>query len=217
MIQVSELHYSTQDGIKVLEDIHLHVERGELIYIVGPASSGKSLLFGLLSTQAAPQRGQILVYGRNVARLSPQRTLELRRRIGFLPQGFMPLPRTVLENVEFKLRALGNFREQAEERAVLALETVGLLREQTTDASDLDSLDRIRLGLALALCDDPLLVLLDDPFNGLDADQQQGICELLDRIHDSRMTVLVAARGPLPALAHERRVVRLVDGRVMEG
>ncbi|MEE8592954.1 MAG: ATP-binding cassette domain-containing protein, partial [Candidatus Bipolaricaulota bacterium] len=62
MIQVSELHFSTEDGVKVLEDIHLHVEQGELMLILGSAASGKSLLLGLLGAQISPQRGQILVH-----------------------------------------------------------------------------------------------------------------------------------------------------------
>ena len=66
MIQVSELHFSTEDGVKVLEDVHLHVDQGELMVILGPAASGKSLLLGLLGAQIPPQRGQILVHGRNV-------------------------------------------------------------------------------------------------------------------------------------------------------
>ena len=61
MIQVSELHFSTEDGVKVLEDIHLRVDQGELMVILGPAASGKSLLLGLLGAQIPPQRGQILV------------------------------------------------------------------------------------------------------------------------------------------------------------
>ena len=111
IIQVSELHFSSDDGIKVLEDIHLRVDRGELLFLVGPAAAGKSVLLGLLATQIPPQRGQILVHGRNIARLSRQKAFELRRRIGFLPQGFVPLPKTVLDNVFFKLRTLGDFRE----------------------------------------------------------------------------------------------------------
>jgi len=214
MVQVSELHFSTEDGIKVLEDVHLHVERGEMIFLLGPAASGKTLLFGLLGAQIPPQHGQILVHGRNITRLGRDRILDLQRRIGFLPQGFQPLRRSVLENVLFKLRALGDFREQAEEKAMLSLERVGLLKEQSTDATDLASIDRVRLGLALATCNDPLLLLLDDLFAGLDASEQEEICRLLEQMHIGNKTILCAARAPLPLCAHRYPLVRIEDGAV---
>ena len=216
MIQVSELHFVTEDGIKVLEDVHLHVEQGELVYIVGPASSGKSLFLGLLGAHVPPQRGQILVHGRNVVRLSPPKRLELRRRIGFLPQGFVPMARTVHETVLFKLRTLGNYREQAEEKAILALETTGLIRQQGISAAELSNLDRIRLGFALAICDTPWLLLVDEPFEGLDASEAAEVCAVIDRVHTGHLTVVAATRGPLPDTARSHRVVTLLDGRVNE-
>jgi cell division transport system ATP-binding protein len=203
-------------GIKVLEDIHLHVARGQFVYLVGPASSGKTLLLGLLGALIPPQRGQILVHGRNVARLSRLKILELQRRIGFLPQGFVPLPRSVLQNVLFKLRMLGNYKEQAEEKGLLALETVGLIREQATDAADLPPIERIKLGLAMALSDSPLLLLLDEPFNGLDQDERESLSGLLNRMHDGRTTIVTATRGPLPRSSAADRIVSLVDGAVIE-
>jgi ABC-type ATPase involved in cell division len=215
MIQVSELHFTTEDGIKVLEDVHLHVDRGDLVYLVGDAAVGKTLLLGLLGAQIPPQQGQILVYGRNVARLSREKSFQLRRQIGFLPQGFVPPSRTTLGNVTFKLRALGDFREQAEEKALVALELVGLLRQQTTEASELSSAERLRLGVALAICDDPLLLLIDDLFDGLGPEDQEQICSLLERIHSRGMTILAAARGPLPVQARGHRVLELVDGKVV--
>ena len=215
MIQVSELHYSTEDGIKILEDVHLHVDRGESIALLGPPSSGKSLLLALLGAVIPPQRGQILVHGRNVARLSRQKILELQRRIGFYPQGFSPLPRPVLDNVMFKLRVLGNVRDQAREKAYVALEAVCMVREQATDTDELSPVERAKLGLALAVCDSPLLLLLDDPFAGLDPAEQEEIGSLVSRFHDGRLTVVVATREPLPRSAAASRTLRLVNGTVV--
>jgi ABC-type ATPase involved in cell division len=216
MIQVSELHFTTEDGVKVLEDVYLHIERGELVFLLGEAAVGKTLLLGLLAAYTPPQQGQILVHGRNVARLSREKALGLRRQIGFVPQGFVPLPRTTLENLLFKLRTLGDFREQAEEKALLALEAVGLLRQQTAGASSLSAVERLRLGIAIAICNDPLLLLVDNPFDGLSPEDQEQICALLERISGRGMTVVAAARGPLPPSARRGRVLELVDGRVVE-
>lgn len=214
MIQVSELHFSTEDGVKVLEDIHLRVDQGELMVVVGPAASGKSLLLGLLGAQIPPQQGQILVHGRNVARLGPDKILALRRRIGVFPQGFVPLPRTVHENVSFKLRALGNYREQAEEKVLYALEATGLIRQQGMDALELSSVDRIRLGIALAICHDPLLLLLDEPFEGLAETEKAELARLISRLSTGHLTILLATRGPVPQGLETSRRVRLLDGMV---
>jgi cell division transport system ATP-binding protein len=215
MVQVSELHFTTDDGIKVLENVHLHLDRGELVYLIGDASAGKTLLLGLLAAQIPPQQGQILVHGRNVARLSREKALQLRRQIGLLPQGFSPSQRTVLGNLTFKLRALGDFREQAEEKALAALELVGLLRHQRTEAAELSAAERLRLGVALSICDDPLLFLIDGAFDGLGPDDQDQICALLERVSDRGTTVLAAGRGPLPSRTARSRVLRLVDGQVV--
>ena len=214
MIQVSELHFSTEDGVKVLEDVHLRVDQGELMVIVGPAASGKSLLLGLLGAQIPPQQGQILVHGRNVARLGPDKILALRRRIGVYPQGFVPLSRTVHDNVIFKLRALGNYREQAEEKVLYALETAGLIRQQGVDALELSSIDRIRLGIALAICHDPLLLLIDEPFEGLAEAEKAEIARLLSRLNTGHLSILLATRGPVPPGMEMSRRVRLLDGMV---
>jgi len=215
MIQVSELHFTTDDGIKVLENVHLHLDRGELVYLLGDASSGKSLLLGLLAAQVPPQQGQILVHGRNLARLSREKALQLRRQIGLLPQGFSPSHRTVSGNLTFKLRALGDFREQAEEKALAALELVGLLRHQRAEAVELSAAERLRLGIALSICDDPLLLLIDGMFDGLGPEDQDQICALLERVSERGTTVLAAARGPLPDRAARFRILRLADGQVV--
>ena len=214
IIQVSELHFECDEGINVLEDIHLRVDRGEMLFLVGPAAAGKSVLLGLLATLIPPQRGQILVQERNIARLSRRKVSELRRRIGYVPQGFAPLPKTVLENVIFKLRTLGDFREQAEEKGLFALEQVGLTAKLANPVAELEPIDRTRLGIALAICNEPLLLLLDEPFGELEPDDRTLLHSLLDQIHSSGLTVVVATRGPLPTATETAcRVVHLFEGR----
>jgi len=215
IIQVSELGFESDDGIKVLEDVHLRVDRGDMLFLVGPAAAGKSVLLGLLATLIPPQRGQILVQGRNIARLSRKRVSEFRRRIGVVPQDFVPLPKTVLENVVFKLRILGDFREQAEEKGLFALEQVGLTAKLASPATELDPLDRMRLGIALAICNEPLLLLLDEPFGELEPDDRPLLISLLEQIHSGGLTVVVTTRGPLPTItAGTSRVVQLLEGRL---
>lgn len=214
MIQVSELHYTTQDGVKVLDDVHLHVDQGDVLIILGAAATGKTLLLGLLSAHIPPQRGQILVHGRNIARIGSDKILSLRRRIGFFPQGFLPLRRTVRENVMFKLRALGYDREQADEKVLFALESVGLIRQQSGDALELSSVDRVRLGIALAICHEPLLLLVDEPFEGLADPEKAEVARLLSRMGNGHLSIVIATRGPVPPGIEDSRRVRLLDGMV---
>jgi ABC-type ATPase involved in cell division len=217
MIQLSELQFLSEDGIKVLDDVHLRVDRGELVFLTGPAAAGKTILLGLVATQIPPQNGQILVYGRNIARLSRKKAFQLRRQIGFIPQRFSPLPKTVLDNVIFKLRTLGDFREQAEEKALAALEMVSLTRKLAASATEIEPIDRVRLAFAVAICNDPLLLLFDEPFEELSADDRSKVCSLLEEIHLRGFTILVTTRNPLPSLIEKYRVVHLLDGKVKEG
>jgi ABC-type ATPase involved in cell division len=217
MIQLSELQFLSEDGIKVLDDVHLHVDCGELVFLTGSAAAGKTILLGLVATQIPPQEGQILVHGRNIARLSHKKAFQLRRQIGFIPQQFSPLPKTVLDNVIFKLRSLGDFREQAEEKALAALDMVYLTKKLDVPATEIEPIDRVRLALAIALCNDPLLLLFDEPFEGLSTDDQSEVCSLLEEIHLRGFTILVATRDPLPSLVEKYRVVQLLAGKVKEG
>jgi ABC-type ATPase involved in cell division len=187
-----------------------------MVFLVGPAASGKSVLLGLLGTQIEPQIGQILVYGRNIARLSKKKAFDLRRQIGLLPQGFVPLEKTVMDNITFKMRCLGNFHEQAEEKALAALDQVGLTPKLTQMATELDQMDSARLGIALAVCDEPLLLLVDDPFAGLSAEEQKQLFELLVELNRRGFTILATGRNLIEGIDWSVRVLELVDGRVEE-
>ncbi len=215
IVQVSELSFLSEDGLKVLDGIHLRVNRGEVVFVTGPAAAGKSVLMGLLATQVAPQRGQILVHGRNIARMSRKKAYELRQRIGYLPRGFTPLNRTPMENLMFKLRALGYIREAAEEKALIALEQVGLSSRLSALPEALEAVDWVKVGLALLLSTDPVLLLLDEPFANLDGEGTAEIYTLLGRLKQRDLTIVLATREIPPMPKDLFRVVRLVDGRIV--
>lgn len=216
IIQVSELHFSTDDGFKVFENVHLHINRGELAFLIGPSHAGKSLLLGLLAAQIPSQQGQILVCGRNVARLHQEKAFALRRKIGFLPQHFTLLPKSAVYNITFKLRALGTSQEQAEEQALAALETVGLIDKLSTPATEFKAIDRLKLAIAISICNEPSLLLCDEPLNGLSPEEKSEAIAILERINGRGLTILVTAKGPLPPIKTPHRTILIADGRIEE-
>ena len=151
-IQVSELRFSTEEGVLILDDLSFGVPREGFVFVVGPPSSGKTLLLKLILRELPPSGGQILLVGRNVARLSPKKVAQLRRRVGYVPER-PPLleDRTVQGNLLFKLRALGYKGEELEEELSRALELTGLSALADEPAGELPPLERALLALALAL------------------------------------------------------------------
>lgn len=194
-IQVSELRYATDDGVLVLDGLSFGVPGDGFVLVVGPPSSGKTLLLELILREKFPQGGQILVLGRNMARLSPARARGLRRRIGYMPERSVVIERrTVRGNLEFKLRALGMRGPEAREHMARALELAGLKGEEERPASSLDDLGQRKLLLALALCPEPAVLLSDDPFRGLPVEAQDEVVGLLLGVHEVGIAVLATSR-----------------------
>ncbi len=214
IIQVSDLKFFNRDGLLVLEDIHLQVHHGEFALLVGPSGSGKTLLLRLILGEVHPPRGQILVHGRNIGRLNHKNKMELRQKIGVMPQGFVPLPKTVIGNLLLKLRCLGNFKEQAEEKAIAALEEVGLTDKRDQLAVELLPVEQIKLGLALTICDEPTTIICDEPLAGLNGSCAEEILQTLALINASGITTLVATRNREIAENSGHRVMILHDGTI---
>jgi len=196
-IQVSELRYATDDGVLVLDDLSFGLPGDGFVIVAGPPSSGKTLLLDLILREKAPTGGQILVLGRNMARLSPARARELRRRIGYMPERPVVLDRrSVRGNLEFKLRALGIRGPDAREHVARAFELARLKGEEETPAAALDEMAQRKLVLALALCPEPGVLLCDDPFRGLSVGDQDELMAMLKAINEVGVAVLTTARDP---------------------
>lgn len=194
-IQVSELRFATDDGVLVLDDVSFGLPGDGFVFVTGPASSGKTLLLEFILRERIPTGGQILVLGRNMARLSPARARELRRRIGYMPEESVVLDqRSVQGNIEFKLRALGISGPEAREHLARAVELARLKGEESTPGASLDDLGQKKLVLALALCPEPAVLLCDDPFRALGAEGQDEFVEMLKDINEVGVAVLATVR-----------------------
>ena len=215
MIQVSELSFYTAEGRLVLEDVHLRVERGEWLLILGPPESGKTVFLKLLLGEFRPRKGQILVNDRNVTRLSPEKALALRRSIGVIPQPPIPLgPRRVREYLLFKLRGLGLEPEEAERKVQDTLENLALERLADQPAEGLPRVEQALVQLALAVCNDPILLMADEPCAGLDPSGAVQVFEAIQRLHQrKRLTILTTTQDGELAERFGTRVLRLENGR----
>jgi len=218
VIQVSDLKFTTPEGQRVLEDVHLGLERGELVCVVGETSSGKSLLLKLLSREVQPQKGQILVDDRNVTRISKERLLHLRRRIGIVPQNAKPMAgRSLHEALIFKLRVMGYAASEAERKAIDTLEAIRLAGLRELPVQDLSPANQKLFQIALAACHEPGILLIDEPFEKLEFKDAQQVIAGLRHFHTlKRLAILLATRERSLAQQTGGRVVYLHNGMIAD-
>lgn len=216
MIQVSELSFYTDEGRVILDDVHLRVEWGEWLFLVGEPGAGKTVFLKLLAGELRPRRGQILVNERNVTHLGPERLRQLRRTMGIVPQRPLILDReTVMTGLIFKLRALGLPQDEAARRASEALEALGASQLAPRLPRELAGVEQALAQIALAVCHDPILLLADEPCRGLEEEGALKVLEALDRLHRrKRLTMLVTAEDGGGASKFGTRAFLLHDGRL---
>lgn len=218
MIHMSELSFYTDEGRIIFDDIYLKVEWGEWVFLIGPKEAGKTVFLKLLAGELQPRQGQILVNDRNVTRLSPGRLLQLRRAMGIVPEQPLILNQnTVMESLIFKLRALGLSQGEAQRKAAETLETLGLASLASRPPGELVTVEQALAQVALAVCHDPILLLVDEPCCGLDEEGILTLMNALDRLHRrKRLTMLVTAEDKGLAKRFGTRAILLQDGRLGE-
>lgn len=210
MVQIADLTVRDK-GKPLLRDLSFRLGRGEWACLLGPPERGRALLEVLCGLRR-PDRGQVLVDDRNVIRLRPEKLRTLHRRLGIV-FGEIGLRRGATPEgcITLKLRALDLSAQEAQARARRALSLVGLcpangakdpgvLRDKRR-VEELDAVERRLLQLAVALCDDPVLLLLEDPLRGLPPPGQRRYLETLEDVFlRRRLTILMTAADPNPPL-----------------
>jgi ABC-type lipoprotein export system ATPase subunit len=200
--------------IGALDDVSLHMDRGEAIAITGRSGSGKSTLLGLIGGLERPDRGEVLIDGRPVW-LDRHPAQARRELVGFVFQRHLLLAAlSARANVEVPLIGAGVHRHERRRRALALLEEVGLADRAEHLPSELSGGESQRVAVARALVNEPRLLLADEPTGALDSVTSERVLDLLFRLRDRLgMTLAVVSYDPDVAKRADRTLT-LIDGRI---
>ena len=213
---VTRIYGKGTAAVHALRGVDLRVEDGEFVAVMGSSGSGKSTCMNILGCLDIPTSGKYLFKGMDIGKLSRnQRALIRRNYLGFVFQGYNLLNRTsALENVELPLMYRGISPVQRRERAMHALEAVGLSGWETHTPGELSGGQLQRVAMARAIVSEPALLLADEPTGNLDSARSHEIMQLLTHInHDRNITIVMVTHEPDMA-AYAQRIIQFVDGKV---
>jgi putative ABC transport system ATP-binding protein len=203
--------------VHALRGVSVDIDAGEFVAIMGASGSGKSTLMNILGCLDLPTAGEYRLAGEEVETMGADQLASVRnRRIGFVFQQFNLLPRTsALENVELPMVYSGARAPARRERALAALQKVGLAERASHTPSELSGGQQQRVAIARALVNDPQLILADEPTGALDSQTSEDIMRLLTDLNEHGMTVvLVTHEGDIAGWARRKIVFR--DGLIVE-
>ena len=203
--------------VRALHDISIDINYGEFAAIMGPSGSGKSTLMNILGCLDRPTSGSYLLDGTEVSEISDNRLAEIRnRKIGFVFQSFNLLPRiSALENVMLPLLYSKN-KSRARDRALEALEQVGLAKRSKHKPKELSGGQQQRVAIARALAMDPEIMLFDEPTSALDPEMIQEVLEVMVRLANDGMTMVVVSHEMGFARQAADRCVLMDSGKIVE-
>ena len=199
-----------------LDDVSLHVDRGDFVFLVGASGSGKTTLLSLLLREEEANGGEIHVAGNDLRRLSNRQVPQYRRSLGFIFQDYKLLNnKTVYQNVAFALEVIGTSRSTIRSLVPRVLETVGLTGKENNYPHELSGGEAQRVAIARAYVNHPQIILADEPTGNLDPTTSLGIMEVLDAINRTGTTIVMATHNEEIVNSMRKRVVELHEGKIV--
>ena len=203
-------------GKLALEDVNFHVDDGEFVFLIGHSGAGKSTLLKLILREETPTAGKVFVDGRDVARMRRHQIPYLRRQMGIIFQDFRLIPSmTVYENIAFAMHVTNIGSKQIKERVNYMLELVHLEDKAKMYPEFLSGGEQQRVAVARALAHAPKLVIADEPTGNIDPELSLEMMELLERVSEMGITVLVVTHEHELVHRFHQRVVTLKQGRII--
>lgn len=216
MIELKNVNKTYRNGVRALDGISLFIAKGEMVYLTGKSGSGKSTLLKLLYKEEKANQGLVRVNNRNISKLNQKDTYKLRREIGVVFQNFKLLPTlTVYENIAYVLEALEIPTDEIEERVVDVLQTVGLIHKRWDYPADCSGGEQQRVAIARAICNNPKLLIADEPTGNLNPEYAEEIMRLFYRINKKGTTILIATHNMGLIEKFPNRVLEMSKGKLL--
>lgn len=209
MIDLKNVNFSYENGVKALNNLSLHIDDGEFIFVVGQSGAGKSSLLKILTRENVAQSGQVYVNGFNLNRIKEDKLPFYRRSVGMIFQDFRLIPNmTVFDNVAFVLRVTNHSTRYLKNRVPYVLELVNLTDKANKYPNELSGGEQQRVAIARALASNPPFIIADEPTGNIDPALSFQIVELLIDINKFCKTTIMM-------VTHEHEMVRVFGGRVL--
>jgi putative ABC transport system ATP-binding protein len=207
-----------EEDIKALDHVSIDIEEGGFVCLSAPSGGGKTTLLNAIGGLDKPDSGEVYVAERRIDNLSKGELAELRlRQIGFVFQAFNLIPvLTARENVEFVMQVQGVPAAERGKQALAILEEVGLKGLEDRRPADMSGGQQQRVAVARAIVSRPALVLADEPTANLDSKTADGLMELFRELNDHHNTTFVIATHDKRVMSYAKRIVRMLDGRIVE-
>ena len=216
MITLENVSKSCAKGQPALNDVSLHIDKGEFVFIVGNSGSGKSTLIKLLLKELEPTSGTIIVNDQNLGKMKRRKVPKYRRGVGVVFQDFRLLKdRNVYENVAFAQRVIERPNRVIKKRVPEILTLVGLAEKYKSFPRELSGGEQQRVALARALVNRPNILLADEPTGNLDPKNSLEIMKLLEEINERGTTVLVVTHNREIVNSFRKRVITMRKGVIV--
>ncbi|APF28281.1 ABC transporter family protein [Clostridium sporogenes] len=219
MLTVKDIEKTYNTGeisFKALKGISLKIEKGEFTSIMGPSGSGKSTFMNILGCLDKMDKGEYILNGKNVTDLTENDLAYVRNKeIGFVFQAFNLLPRmTILDNVELPMVYAGVPLKERKERALSALERVGLIDRINHRPNEISGGQKQRVAIARAIVNNPSVIMADEPTGNLDTKSSLDIMRIFQNLNEEGSTIIMVTHEPDIA-KYTKRVVKFRDGHIV--
>jgi cell division transport system ATP-binding protein len=216
MIQLFNVVKMYDGSNPVLDDISLEIPKGEFVFLTGPSGAGKTTILKILFGWESFEKGQVLVEGINVGKLTHRNVYTLRRSMGVVFQDYKLLPnKTVFENVSFAQEVIGHDRKTIRFKTWEALKNVGLTPKKDAYPAYLSGGEQQRIAIARAMVNSPAIILADEPTGNLDPDISIEILKLFEELNQKGSTIIFATHSQEIMKIGNHRVINLNRGKVV--